>query len=161
MDFKYVEQWSRGYKEPLRPMTEQRAHTLHARGKWYTVLIGPLERPSSFIEVVGENAYVGVNHLDHLLRDYLIYDFQGPTTGPLFLSMCTFRTYIGDSEKIAISENYRFTTDGNLTVTRTNLDSGVREVGSRHLDVTSNYEAWPEFGRYESLLVRERDIRHA
>jgi hypothetical protein len=156
--YHYVEQWARGYKSLRRPLTEAQAQARHDSGKWYTVLVGDPLRPSSFIEVVGENKYVGVNFLDAQLRDYLIYDFQRDTSGRLFMRSGTFRRYASDSDTIIAVENYRFSPEGQVTITRTDLRADSQEIGSKEIDVTPNHDTWPEFGRYESLLIRDRDV---
>lgn len=159
--YHYAEKWSRGYKEVRGPLTEEQARARHRSGKWYTVLLGSTECPSCFIEVVGENGYVGVNFLDEHLRNYLIYDFQQIGPGRLFNSIGTFRTFVDNSDKVAMVETYRFERDGRLTVTRTDLLTDESEVGSREIDVTPNFEAWPEFGQYERLLIQDRDVMHS
>jgi hypothetical protein len=158
MVYYYVGQWARGYKSLRRPLTEAQARASHESGKWYTVLVGDALRPSAFIEVVGENKYVGVNFLDEYLRDYLIYNFQRDASGLLFMTSGTFRRYETESDTLIAVEEYRFKPVGQLTVTRTDLRTNTQEVGSKEIDVTPNYESWPEFGRYERLLVHERDI---
>lgn len=153
----YAAKWSRGYKEPQRPLSLEKALESHESGKWYTVLVGDLQRPAAFIEVVGENRYVGVNFLDDQLRDYLIYNFQRDATGRLFMSAGDYRTYEGVSDELVMVEQYRFKRDGFVTITRTDLKSNACEVGSKTIDVSPNYDSWPEFGSYDSLLVRDRD----
>lgn len=159
--YSYVEKWSRGYKELLGPLTEEEARARHDKGGWYTVLVDSTVTPSCFIEVVGENGYVGVNFLDGHLRSYLVYAFQQSEPGKLFNSVGTFRTFVGDSDEVATVETYRFGREGKVTVERRDLQTDVVEVGSREIDVTPNFEGWPEFGQYERLLIVERDVKHS
>lgn len=156
--YSYAEKWSRGYREAIDPLTESDARARHSRGELYTVLVASAEHPSCFIEIVGENNYVGVNFLDDHQRNYLTYDFQRGKDGLLFLSGADFRMYRGISDDLAIVEQYRFKREGDLTVTITDLTANTSDVGTKQLDVAPNYEAWPEFGEYEQLIMRDRNL---
>jgi hypothetical protein len=157
-DWLYFERWSRGYKEPLGALSEIEARRRHEEGKWYTVLVGTIENPTCFIEIVGENGYIGVNFLDDRLRDYLIYDFQRGADGLLFLSGVDHRKFLGETDGLTAVEQCRFKRDRQVIVTLTSFENNTCDTGAKEADVTANYEGWPEFGEYARLIVRERAI---
>ncbi|MBY0563043.1 MAG: hypothetical protein K2P58_02555 [Hyphomonadaceae bacterium] len=156
----YCEKWFRHDKVPIELLSEAQAKARHKKGALYTVLVGSETRPNSFLEVVGENAFVSVNFLDDELRDYLTYAFQRVEDGRLFLSAVTRREYQPGTDKIAKAELYYFNREGSVSVRLVDAEAKREQTGSREIDVATNYEAWPEFGRYEHLLQRERGIVH-
>jgi hypothetical protein len=152
----YCQKWSRGYKQRLSPLTEAQASEAHRSGKLYTAVIGVPDRPAVFIEVVGENNYVGVGFLDDELRDFLAYSFQRIDDGRLFLSMASFREYVGRSDQVAAAQLYLFNISGSVEVQETDILKDIRRTGTRKLDIAANFEAWPNFGQYDHLTHRSR-----
>jgi hypothetical protein len=154
----YCEGWFRARKTISRPLTVEQARERHSAGKLYTVLVGDPERPTCFLEVVGENRYLGVEFLDDQLREHLVYSFQRTDDGRLFLSVATWRTYRGDSDEVATAELYYFNQTGSVEVHNVDVQSNSERIGSKTIDISANYEPWPEFGRYEHLLSQERRL---
>ncbi|WP_395647347.1 hypothetical protein [Terricaulis sp.] len=154
----YARGWFRTEKMVIDPLTPEAARALHDAGALYTVIVGPAEKPRAFLEVSGETGYVGVNFLDAELRAYLTYDFQRRGDEPLFLSGGSYAEFVGRTDDVALWEQYRFFKEGRVHVSRSRKADETEEVGERSIDVSANYEAWPDFGDYRRLLIIERDI---
>lgn len=157
-EISYCDGWFRARKVAAKPLTAEQARERHTGGKLYTVLVGAPERPSCFVEVVGENGYVGVEFLDEQLREHLAYSFQRTEDSRLFLSVATWRKYRGESDEVAAAELYYFNRAGSVEVHNVDVQADSERVGVKEMDVSANYEPWPAFGHYEHLLLRERRL---
>lgn len=162
MDHFYCEQWSRGYKEPRRILSADQARECHDRGKLYTVLLGDLNRPSCFLEFSAYRS-VAVEFLDQNLRIYRDYSFQEESPNLLFLSMLRIPEFPNDVDDATRATVFYFETDGHVAIVR--YQANAEGVGSRIVsreerlvEVTNNWEPFPEFGHYEGLAKLNRGI---
>ncbi len=155
-DVFYCEGWFRARKRAIVVLSESEALARHNSGKLYTVLLGSIETPECFIEVVGENNFAGVNFLDENLRVILVYAFQRGDDGALFLSSANSYRYVEQSDKAAAAEQYYFNRDGTVYIHDVDVSSGSERIAEKSVDLRGNYEAWPEFGNYQHLIQRER-----
>lgn len=158
MSFSYAEKWSRSYKEAVRPLTEAQARKRHnTKGAFYTVLVGDPNRPSAFIEFVSFDS-VQVEFLDHLLRSTGAYQFVVQPEGQLFMVMAAFNRFDDDGKRPAWSRRFSFRLDGSaMSFERDYVkDPGMETVTEKHVDVSLNWEPYPEFGNYDSIARFER-----
>ena len=130
------------------------ARGAHDSRQLYTVLIGNSKRPECFIELKG--SYVGVGFLDDNIREYLSYQFQEVEPGRLFLTMATHRKFQGTSDATAIGTTYIFNRDGTVDVEDREFLSGKSSNRQLQADVSRNWEHYPIFGDYLSLVKIER-----
>lgn len=158
----YCKKWSIGYKEPITPLTEHEAQKLHSRGLPYTVLIDSDKEPTCFLEVIKNKKMVGVGFLDEQQKEYLMYQFQLVESGNLFLSMAVYREFAEhDGEDAGIlnvshGTTYIFNEDGSAVVREEHFNPYKLEESQTTVDVTGNYDQFPEFGKYDSLIRKER-----
>ena len=152
--FRYYERWHRYAKEPVGPLTEGAARTLHADGEPYTVVVGDPVRPSCFVEVASD--FYGVSFLDDHGREYLMYTFEEAEQERVFLKEATHREYAGDSSSVAKGTVYRFWPDGRVMIERSEPPFQRAQVSESHADVSRNWERKPEFGQYEQLISKDR-----
>jgi hypothetical protein len=100
---------------------------------------------------------IGVGFLDRLLRESLSYSFQKKDFGKLFLSMAVWREFEGESDKIFRGTTYIFDPTGRVSIRRENLSPEyVLEQSEFSADVTTNWDEFPAFGEYSSLIKVER-----
>jgi hypothetical protein len=154
----FCEGWFSAKKYAPEVWTEAQAKEAHINGSKYTVLVDSIERPFCIIDVM-TSKFIGVDFLDENLREALTYQFQLVSPGRMFLTMAVHREFDGDDDKVAKATRYTFTEDGKLQIRRTTfLPDHSLEVAHGQADVSSNYEAVPEFGKYEAFMRMERQL---
>lgn len=158
----YCKKWSVAYKEPIDLLSKDDAYKLHSRGAEYTVLIGSDTKPSCFIHVIRDKGWVSVSFLDDDLKEFLLYSFKLLDNGTLFLSMAVHREFAKNGERgvgflnVSSGTTYLFNEDGNTIVREESFEPHVLEESQTVTDISGNYDHFPEFGHYESLIRIER-----
>lgn len=151
----YSKSWFRAKKRPVEPYSEAKARALHEAGSLYCAQIGQPDAPSCFLEITGD--WIGVEFLDEQLRSYLSYSFQEQESGRLFLSMTTWREFAGLTDTVVMGTTYVFQVNGEVTVTEETFHPTYALTESQAaVDVSSNWDSFPLFGRYSSLIRVER-----
>ena len=151
----YCRGWFRAKKLALEPYTADEARSKHASGDLYCVLVGSSEAPAAFLEIA--KGFVGVSWLDGNLRETLSYDFHALEPNRVFLTMAVSREFLGGSDQVAKASVYTFSPTGNVAIRREIfLPSHSTEVAESVHDVSGNWDAFPAFGDYSSLLQVER-----
>jgi len=151
----YCKSWFTAKKRPTEIWTEEHARKAHESKQHYTALIDSAERPSCTIDVTA--GFVGVGFLDEHLRETLTYHFQEISSGRLFLSMATHRTYDGLSDKVASGTTYIFEESGAVRTKREYfVPEHKAETAVSKADVKNNYSSMPSFGEYSDLIRIER-----
>lgn len=131
-------------------------------GEFYTALIGSDSQPSCFIEVMKNKGCVGVSFLNEKLQEYLLYNFKVLDDNNLFLSMAIYREFAereGEGEgvlNVAQGTTYIFNEDGSTVVREEHFNPYKLEESQTTVDVSGNYDTFPEFGEYDSLIRKER-----
>ena len=154
MDIHYSDGWFRAKKRPGELWTPDQAKAAYDQRKLFAAIVGPLEKPSAFLEF--NKDYIGVEFLDKLLREYLSYSFQELRPGRLFLSMATHREFDGDSDKVKKGTTYIFKQNGNVTIRNAEFPGDGYTKHETTADVSGNWENYPAFGEYDSLLRTDR-----
>jgi len=156
----YCTQWSRYGKHPHQPISEAEAKKRHATGKLYTAVLENGGRVHCFLEFTAFRS-VGVEFLDEALRTYFDYSFQEKRPGELFISMSRRLDFVNDIDDPDRATVLFFKTDGHLAIERYKSNPGgigSHIVGREEqiVDVTRNWEPYPEFGDYQGLTVMDR-----
>jgi len=154
MTVTYCKSWFRALKEPTELWAPDQAEKAHKNRQPYGVLIGDPKAPVCFLEV--NNDFVGVGFLDEKLRENLTYQFQEIEPGQLFLTMATYREFEGDTDQVTSGTSYYFSVNGSIKIEREKFDPHKLEVSENKGDVSGNYEKYPDFGGYDSLIRSER-----
>ncbi len=162
MDIFFCEQWSRGYREARKTMSAKQAEQCHEHGKLYTVLLGNINHPSCFLEFSAFRS-VAVEFLDQALRTYRCYSFQEKAPNQLFLSMVRAPEFPNDVDDPVRATVFYFKTTGHVAIVRyeghaDGVGSRIASREERQVDVTNNWERFPEFGHYEGLTKMNRGI---
>lgn len=152
----YCKSWFRAKKRPTELWANEIAREAHDAGRPYDVLVDSIEKPFCFVTVT--RGFVGVNFLDKHLRVSLDYGFSELEPGTLFLKDATHREFEGAKDAAVKGTTYHFETDGLARVTRRDMRLGVQDISEMIVDVSANYERWPEFGCYAHLITVERAI---
>ncbi|RAM61221.1 lytic transglycosylase [Herbaspirillum rubrisubalbicans] len=151
----FCKSWFRAKKQPTELWTEDQARSAHQRKQPYTILVDSIERPFCFLEVSERAA--GVGFLDAFLRESLTYSFQELEPGRFFLSVATYREFVGDTDRVASGTSYIFEQNGTVTIRKEIFfpEYTVQESVSK-TDVAANSIAKPEFGVLGDLIRVER-----
>lgn len=156
MEIAYCEKWWLSRRKPISLMSSQSARRRHDSRKPYVALLGGADRPEYVVDIA--DVWVSVDFLDDHLRKYLSYSFKEMQPGRLFLKGAYSWQYEGDSDSESSTRILNFEEDGRTVVAEQNAATGdVREyelTGS----VDENWETYPSFGEYSSLLRKERAL---
>ena len=150
----YCKSWFRAKKKPTEIWAKDKAKEAHLSKRLYTALVGPVIKPSCFLEI--NDKFVGVGFLDEEMREYLYYAFKEVEPGKLFLTTATYREFEGGTDKVLVGTTYNFSQDGKVKVHREHFNPHKIEDLSSSADMSGNYSAWPEFGEYDDLIQIER-----
>lgn len=136
----------------------------HDHEKIYFITVFEKDAPYCYLEI--NKGFYRVNFLDELLRLYLSYDFYGrnydETYGnKLFLGKATFWEFDGATDKKVKITDYMFSTDESLTIIERNqlTNEQIDSKARNKINVAANWEDYPEFGKYDSLIRKERDLK--
>lgn len=138
----------------LHPLSDAEAEERSAKRELYTAVIEENGRPKWAVQISAST--VRVYFLDFFLRKELSYVFSEVESSRLFLEQAFYFHFDAEVCEPKKTEIYVFETDG--TIFFYDRDSEGREspVMESQGDVTSNWDQFPEFGKYEHLLRRER-----
>lgn len=150
----FCKSWFRAKRRAIEPWTEEKAQQAHVSGNLYAALIGSQERPRCVLEIAAH--FVGVEFLDEQLREALSYQFQLVEPGRLFLSMATYREFVGLSDQVSVGTTYFFSRDGTVKIERLTFEPHGKETSDSTVDVSPNYSSFPSFGEYGDLIRIER-----
>lgn len=157
MNITYCKQWFRGQKRELESLSPEQAREAYDSKELYTAVVHDKRRPICFVE--SKSDYIGVEFLDDRLRSYVAYQFLEKQPGRLFLSMAVFRKFDGTRENVVHGVVYYFKEDGHTDVDLEDDIAHEYYEASTTVDVSANWEPYPEFGQYESISRLERGLQ--
>lgn len=152
----YAKRWFRGKKRVTEPWDEARARKAHERKETYVATVYRDEDLYCFLEIAKGSVCVGI--LDELKREYLTYTFQLFQPGKLFLSSARQRTFEEETDNVLHSTIFYFKQEGSVTVAEYNgrTKEGSSKESVDKIDLSKNWEDYPDFGEYDSLIRLER-----
>ena len=137
------------------------AKDAHENGLVYYSLIFENVTPYCYLEI--NKDYFNINFLDGYSRKYMSYAFHGKIYNELygdklFLSSITFWEFEGSTDKMLVITDHIFKPDGTFLTIERDLVSNeqINSEAKNKIDVTSNWEDYPEFGQYDSIIRKER-----
>ncbi|MEH4263482.1 hypothetical protein ACU63M_19665 [Klebsiella aerogenes] len=158
----YCKSWFSVKKKPIDLWGEKKAREIFESGEPCTVLIGSDTNPSHVINFTKKAGWVSVGFLDGELREYLLYSFKLLDNGQLFLSMAVHREFapkIGEGAgfmNVSNGTTYLFNEDGNTIIREEQFNPHILEESTTKVNVSGNYETFPVFGDYQSIIRKER-----
>ena len=155
-EIQYCKRWFRATKKMREPWDEARAREAHESGAPYTVVVGDPARPGTILDVSGGLGRVMVAFLDGRLREALTYQFKSVESGKLFLAMATLREFDGQREAVLAGTSTIFEENGRATIRKEWFRPHALDLQETSLDVSANYDRFPDFGDYEALCRKER-----
>lgn len=153
MDMVFCIKWWIHEKKPINIIPEEEAKKKHDAGKPYTVLL--LENDVIKNIILLANGFVTVSFVDSDLKLYLTYNFLKKDENRLFLKGASYVEY-KNGVKIE-SMDYNFFESGNVAMAKHNFLTNEFEEREGQFNVDSNWDRYPEFGKYDHLLKIERE----
>lgn len=130
----------------------------------YYVTIYENDKPFCYLEI--NKGFYRVNYLDHYLRLFMSYDFYGKNYDEaygdkLFLGNIAFWEFDGKTDKVLKVTDHIFKPDGTFKMVERNqiTNEQIDSEAKNKIDVSSNWEEYPKFGEYESLIRIERGFK--
>jgi len=131
----------------------------------YFVTVFENEKPFCYLEI--NKGFYRVSFLDDKLRTYMSYDFYGKDINVswrkeygnrLFLEKTIFWEFKGNTDDIIKITDYIFKPDGSFHTIERDLinNEQVDSEAKNKIDISSNWEEYPAFGKYDSLIKIER-----
>jgi hypothetical protein len=149
--------WSRRRKRIYNEWPKSELENLHNERKPYVLCMGnDKDHPYCFIEINNDAMYVGF--LDEMKREYLGYAFEEKKPGKLFLTEAIYWEFYGDTDDRKQKTKYFFNPNGSLQIHQIDSKTNEGEIltAKNPVDVSANWEDYPEFGHYEKLIKKER-----
>ena len=147
--------WFRDAKIVTQIESEEEARSHHEKRELYFATLYEDDDPYCFLEI--NNDFFSVSFLDEHNREYLSYEFNEYEPGKLFLVEAQHWEYDGDTDTKLHTELYRFNQTGKVRLRKVDLKTNEMNLSeSDGVDVSKNYEDYPEFGEYEKVIVKER-----
>ncbi len=154
MKMHYGYKWSWHTNELTVAWDESQARKAHARRKIYTVLVEVDQIPFCVLEF--NDKFVGVGFLDRQMRFPLRFGFFEVEPKRLFLSETSRFMFSDETEIRKRITTCMFKPNGEVNIVHDLLESRTQEYESHHCDVAKNWDVYPEFGEYESLIREDR-----
>lgn len=151
MRHEFYSRWLRGKKCPDGWLPLDAARCRHERRKPYAVVIGDSARPATVLELAGD--FVRIALLDDHHREWMVGIYERRDGDRLFLSEATHQTFRGNSDAFALVETHHFREHGGVVIEERHFQTGVTAPRTFTMDVSRNWEDYPAFGDYESIVA--------
>lgn len=139
------------------------ANFAHVNELIYFVTVFREDLPYCFLDI--NRGFFRVSFLDEFRRKYLSYDFTDNfkeiNSNRLFLSHVVFWEFEKNTDKIVKTTSYVFNPNGSLHITERDsikMEQTDKEAQQK-IDVSANWEDYPDFGKYEKLIRIERGLK--
>ena len=152
MDIVYCSKWWLKNSQPIDIMNINLAKEKHFRGEYYTAVISENNRINYVLNISQD--YIVVRFMNVNIKPYLIYEFHRIKDDDIFLKAVYFYQY--DGEKRAEEMTFSFEQDGTVYMEKINLLSSEVKEKKGKVDVSCNWDKFPEFGEYENLFIKDR-----
>lgn len=146
--------WFRAKKRVTELWDKQEAKIAHEQRRPYVAVLEKSGQIFCYIEA--NSGYIGVGFLDSAVREFLSYQFQEVEPGRLFLTMATHREFDGGTDRVKCGTTYYFKPDGCVSVEAEDFEANQLTTTKTTVDVSNNWEDYPNFGDYQSLARVER-----
>lgn len=87
-----------------------------------------------------------------------LYSFKELRPGHIFLKQAIYREFDDDTGELSTAMIYAFDEKGTIIMERQDRKNDQTESRKAKADPTPNWDRFPEFGAYDTLLREERDL---
>lgn len=152
MKIVYCMEWSLFKKQPHNILSEQDAKERYKKEQSYVSVIYENKKVKHVIE--SDKMSISVRFYNDDLENYLLYGFV-KKEGKLFLNMAYYYTY-KESKKVE-HILFNFEENGEMFIEKRDFITGNVEEKDGVVDVSFNWEYYPNFGDYSGLIRVERE----
>lgn len=150
----YCTGWNSIFCEPAEILSADVAAKLHQERKPYCAIIEN-KKGQAVVEMCFFKIYCHTLFLDEKKRIAYRYSFVETSDGRLFQKEAAIHYYSDEGYRPSSAEFFRFKEDGTIVHDTGKVGGPITRKEGR-TDVSRNYSPIPEFGKYESILARER-----
>ena len=140
-------------KLPINIINTKKAEGMHRKKEIYSVVITKDNKVVNVLEIAKD--YIIVRFMNENMHSYLIYEFHTKDDQRVFLKGAYYREY--QEEKEIELTIYNFHENGYVFMEKQNLLTNEFEEREGQFNVESNWDKYPEFGKYDHLLKIERE----
>lgn len=140
--------------KPIDVLEEADARKRHIAGEEYAAVCSEDGDMKYVVEILPNCIFV--KFLDETKNMHLFYLFHRKNKKDLFLSSVYYYGYTSGGTKETEIITFRFWENGKLCMEREDRINGEVEERESVVDVSCNWDQFPEFGKYEHLLAKER-----
>lgn len=155
MEMKFCEKWWYPRKRAIKPLTKEQAEKYHLAKKPYSVIFTEGESIEYILDISENDIFVG--YMNDNCEKYLTYAFHREKEDDLFLNAVYYHDYDENNIETEILI-FGFETTGQLFMEKRNLLTGDVEEREAKVDISCNWEKFPKFGEYDSLIKKEREL---
>lgn len=148
----YCTEWSLFKKQPHNILSEQNAKKKFASEGTCVAVLYENDNVKNVIEI--DEMSLTVRFYNENLENYLLYGFV-KKKDKLFLNMAYHYTYL-NNQKVEHTL-FNFKENGEMIAEKKDYISGVVEERKSIVDVSCNWEPFPEFGNYFGVIRVERE----
>lgn len=153
MEILYCKKWWLQKKCPIDILDVKTAKQNHLKGEGYTAVLSRDGIIEYIIEISEKDIFV--RFMNENKERYLTYAFNRKSKKDIFLNAAYFYNY-NDAIQTEMMV-FSFNEEGELYMEKRNLINGDVETRESIVDVSCNWEKYPEFGEYSGLAVLERE----
>jgi len=151
----YCDGWSILKKSPWKSIDKATALENHNSKVPYTAIIHDDDNNvTHVIEITKE--YVLVYFMNKFTSPYLIYDFEVKDNNDIFLTAVSCNDYDEKSNEKLGTIDLSFEENGDIFIAKWDRITGEFVELENKADTKPNWDKFPEFGKYDHLLVEER-----
>ena len=150
MDVSYCKKWWDKRKKMIDEISKSDAEILHNKGDNYTAVIKEKEKVEYVIDISAKN--ILVRFYDDEM--YLVYEFDILNNGKMFLKAAFYYTY--EASELLEILSFNFSQSGYVYMCKQNLITYKSEERESIVNVSNNWEDFPKFGEYTSIIKKKR-----
>jgi len=154
MNISYCDRWSNVSKEPFNIFDADKARQNHLKKELYTAIIVDNGKVINTVEIT--NKYITVAFMNENINPYLFYNFNVKENGDIFLTAAYYYSYDEKSNKKTKFMAFSYKENGYIVMEMNDFIKNEREERDLYDDVTPNWDKFPEFGKYDHLIRKER-----
>ena len=146
--------WQDAKRKAQQLIAPERAEALHRQGEPYTVVFYVQNHVRYAVTVSKNGVTVRFYNADQMPECY--YEYQPADADRMFLRTITYFTC--ENERVIRKKIYSYNPRGILNVSDCDLINGTRAESERSVDLSRNWERYPEFEDYDHLLIQRADL---
>lgn len=157
MDILYCNKWWLKNNEPIGGYIDaETARKKHMAREDYVAVIKENDDIKYIVEFL--NKWICVRFINDDGNMYLFYSFKPAEEDNIFLKGACYYGFENGNDEETEMIGFNFSENGEIFMEKNNYITGETIEKESVDDVSCNWDKYPEFGHYENLLVKEREL---